>query len=138
MTRTRLLVLLILIIGLTIGYFVYTTEKNSDSKFGFKLGLDLSGGIHLIYIAGTSNLKTGATGGALQPLLGTKTRVLQVNISRGRIWFLTRQAGSHWCRWRFRVTALNFLKKLRGPTWEKFWPSFLMGFPYRNRWFRKP
>src|SRR3989344_3638438 len=68
MTRTRLLVLLILIIGLTIGYFVYTTEKNSDSKFGFKLGLDLSGGIHLIYIAGTSNLKTGDTGGALESL----------------------------------------------------------------------
>ena len=68
MTRTRLLALLILIIGLTIGYFVYTTEKNPVSDFGFKLGLDLSGGIHLIYIADTSNLKDGDTGGALESL----------------------------------------------------------------------
>ncbi len=47
-------VIIILIFGL-IGYFVYSTNKE-DSRFNFKLGLDLKGGIELIYKADTTGI----------------------------------------------------------------------------------
>ncbi|MAF59711.1 protein translocase subunit SecD [bacterium] len=53
MWKIRGLAILILIIGLSIGYFVFSSEK-SDSEFSFKFGLDLAGGTHLVYRADTS------------------------------------------------------------------------------------
>ncbi len=45
-----------LLVGLSIGYFVYATQIRSDSRFAFKYGLDISGGVHLVYSADTSSL----------------------------------------------------------------------------------
>ncbi|KKW20828.1 MAG: hypothetical protein UY64_C0036G0009, partial [Parcubacteria group bacterium GW2011_GWA1_51_12] len=39
---------IILIVAAAIGFFVYTTT-GGGGRFDFKLGLDLSGGSHLVY-----------------------------------------------------------------------------------------
>ncbi len=74
MWKTRITALLILLLGAGIGFFVYKSElahrtlvvKNATAetkqaptgfaKFPFKLGLDLSGGTHLIYKADVSKV----------------------------------------------------------------------------------
>ena len=43
-------------IAVLLGYFIYTTTVHSDSKYPFKLGLDLAGGSHLVYEADVSGL----------------------------------------------------------------------------------
>ncbi|PIR84674.1 protein translocase subunit SecD [Candidatus Kaiserbacteria bacterium CG10_big_fil_rev_8_21_14_0_10_47_16] len=48
--------ILVLIIGVLIGYFVYATTVHEGSKYPFRLGLDLSGGSHLVYEADTSSV----------------------------------------------------------------------------------
>ena len=40
-----------------LGYFVYVSTIHTDSKYPFKLGLDLAGGSHLVYDADVSSLK---------------------------------------------------------------------------------
>lgn len=68
MWKTRLIAALLLIFGLLVGYFVFASESASNKfinlpvpsfikKVPFRLGLDLSGGTHLIYRADVSNLK---------------------------------------------------------------------------------
>ncbi len=65
MWKTRITALLILLLGFGIGFFVYKSEmahralvENATptglAKFPFKLGLDLSGGTHLVYRADVS------------------------------------------------------------------------------------
>ncbi len=65
MWKTRILAVILLLGAYGLGYFVYKTEiKNpsnnttqiTQSKYAFKLGLDLRGGTHLIYRADTSKL----------------------------------------------------------------------------------
>jgi preprotein translocase subunit SecD len=56
MLKTRIIAAVLLIVGITIGYFVYASQANPASKFPFKLGLDLSGGSHLVYRADISKL----------------------------------------------------------------------------------
>jgi preprotein translocase subunit SecD len=46
--------LLVLFLGAGLGYFVYTTTVNPGSSYPFKLGLDLSGGSQLTYVADVS------------------------------------------------------------------------------------
>jgi protein-export membrane protein SecD len=70
MWKTRLLALFILILGFGVGYFVYSSEPRLNitphhvktpsifSKSPFKLGLDLSGGTHLVYDADVSKLES--------------------------------------------------------------------------------
>lgn len=55
MLKQRLITLAILIAGFGVGWFVYSSETQGEN-FAFKLGLDLSGGTHLVYKADTSNL----------------------------------------------------------------------------------
>lgn len=66
MWKVRLTAVLLLIFGLLVGYFVYTSNPESKAllpapsfikKIPFRLGLDLSGGTHLIYRADVSVLK---------------------------------------------------------------------------------
>ena len=40
-----------------LGYFVYATTVDTESKYPFKLGLDLAGGSHLVYEADVSSLQ---------------------------------------------------------------------------------
>lgn len=66
MVKTRITALIILLLGVGFGFFVYKTELASRTvspdttkssflaKFPFKLGLDLSGGTHLVYKADVS------------------------------------------------------------------------------------
>lgn len=65
MAKTRITALLILLLGAGIGFFVYKSEMakmalvkdavpTGLAKFPFKLGLDLSGGTHLVYKADVS------------------------------------------------------------------------------------
>lgn len=69
MVKTRITALFILLIGLGVGFFVYKSELShrtqpSDqavsglAKYPFKLGLDLSGGTHLVYKADVSGVSS--------------------------------------------------------------------------------
>jgi len=55
MWKERLIALAIVIAGLGVGWFVFSSETQGEN-FKFKLGLDLSGGTHLVYEADTSRL----------------------------------------------------------------------------------
>ena len=70
MFKQRIFALVILLAGLMVGYFIYASEPKISgeakpwgsamlSKFPFKLGLDLSGGTHLIYRTDVSKVGTG-------------------------------------------------------------------------------
>lgn len=69
MLKTRITALVILLFGVAIGLFVYKTEMahmklakdtapSGFAKYPFKLGLDLSGGTHLVYHADVSKVAT--------------------------------------------------------------------------------
>lgn len=47
---------IVIIVGLTIGWFVYANTINPEAKYPFKLGLDLAGGSHLVYEADVSKI----------------------------------------------------------------------------------
>ncbi len=55
MFAIRYSAVVVLIIAGILGFFVYTTNT-PQSRFAFKLGLDLEGGTHLVYNADTSKL----------------------------------------------------------------------------------
>src|SRR3989338_886696 len=71
-------ILLVLILGGSVALFVYKTEpklnKNFETqsaffkKFPFRLGLDLSGGSHLIYKADVSAVALGQVGDSMDAL----------------------------------------------------------------------
>lgn len=48
--------IVVLVLGAALGYFVYTTTVNEESRFPFKFGLDLAGGSHLVYEADVSGV----------------------------------------------------------------------------------
>ena len=78
MKKKIVLTLIMLILGVGIGFFVYKTEpklnKNFETqksffkKFPFRLGLDLSGGTHLIYKADTLAVPSGQVGDSMNAL----------------------------------------------------------------------
>ena len=56
--------MLILIVGLLLGYFAY----GNGERFSYHLGLDLSGGTHLLYRADTSSLQAEDVGDSMAAL----------------------------------------------------------------------
>jgi len=56
MLKIRLITAGILLAGILTGWFIYSSEVSNNSKFPFRLGLDLSGGTHLVYKADVSQL----------------------------------------------------------------------------------
>lgn len=48
--------LAVILVGIGIGYFVVSSAMAPDSRFPFKLGLDLAGGSHLVYEADVSGI----------------------------------------------------------------------------------
>ena len=67
MWKTRIAALLILIAGVGLGYFSYTTQKEG-ANFPFRLGLDLSGGTHLVYSADVSAVQEADISDSLDAL----------------------------------------------------------------------
>ena len=101
MWKKRLLALLVLVLGVGIAYFVYSSEMHARAKtdgpvfvekFPFKLGLDLSGGSHLVYRADVQAVEEGAVADAMSSLrdvierriniFGVSEPVVQVEKSR--------------------------------------------------------
>jgi len=67
MFKTRITAFIVILVGVALGFFVYQSEisnRNLESgatatglaKYPFKLGLDLSGGTHLVYKADVSSI----------------------------------------------------------------------------------
>ncbi len=81
MFKRRFWAVILVLLGALVGYFVYITN-NSDSKFDFKLGLDLNGGIELIYKADTTGISAGDISGkmnALKDLIENRVNVFGVS-----------------------------------------------------------
>ena len=57
MWKIRIITLLCLIVGGSLGYYVYQSEQTGSNTF--RLGLDLSGGSYLVYRADTSDTSEG-------------------------------------------------------------------------------
>lgn len=72
--KTRIIALLLLIASFGIGYFVYSSEVKTDSKFPFKLGLDLDGGSHLTYKADVAGVAPGDINSSMEALRDTIER----------------------------------------------------------------
>lgn len=80
MLKRRIFALVIVLAGLAVGYFLYASEpKFSGSvgplggatlsqKFPFKLGLDLSGGSHLVYRADVSKVNSSEINNSMDAL----------------------------------------------------------------------
>ncbi len=64
----RIIAILILLAGVGLGFFVYSTEKAPDSKYAFKLGLDLAGGTLLTYRADVSGIASADVDDAMNSL----------------------------------------------------------------------
>lgn len=67
MFALRYSAVMILIAALIVGFFVYNTT-GKGGRFDFKLGLDLSGGTHLVYSADTSKLQEADIPDSLETL----------------------------------------------------------------------
>lgn len=79
MTKIRITTILILIAGLLIGNFIYSTETQSGlERFEFKLGLDLDGGTHLTYRADTSEINPVEVDEAMTALRNTIERRINI------------------------------------------------------------
>lgn len=72
MLQKRFAALAVLIVGLGFGWFVYSSQVGGWRPF--KLGLDLSGGTHLVYRADTKALPAGDVKGAMDALRDTIER----------------------------------------------------------------
>ncbi len=69
MWKTRIIALFLFLSGLGVGYFVYSSQTGGfGSSFPFKLGLDLSGGTHLVYDADPSNIPKAEVSDAMNAL----------------------------------------------------------------------
>lgn len=75
--KIRIFAVAILILGLFVGFFVFSTEGNPDSNFHFKLGLDLSGGTHLLYTADVSDIE----GSEVKELMGALRDVIERRVN---------------------------------------------------------
>ncbi len=67
MTRYRIVAAVIILIGLSLGWFIWSTA-NPSSRYAFKLGLDLAGGTELVYRADMSKTAPNERAGALSAL----------------------------------------------------------------------
>ncbi len=67
MFKLRYAAVMVLLLAGLLGFFIYKTT-GSGGRFDFKLGLDLSGGTHLVYSADVSKIEAADIGGSLQTL----------------------------------------------------------------------
>lgn len=77
MANKRILAVLLIVIGAALGAFIYYSETTTGEAFWqkkFRLGLDLSGGSHLVYEADTSKIASGSVTDAMDSLRGVIER----------------------------------------------------------------
>ncbi len=67
----------VVVATIVLGYFLYSSTINADSRFPFKLGLDLAGGSHLVYEADT----TGLSEAEIPQLMNTLREVIERRIN---------------------------------------------------------
>ncbi len=81
MLKHRARAVMLLIVAAAIGYFVYVSDQ-PGSTFPFRLGLDLSGGTHLVYQADVSKLAATDIGDSMSSLRDVvERRVNQFGVS---------------------------------------------------------
>jgi protein-export membrane protein SecD len=68
MAKYRFWAIIIIAMAVVAGFFVWNSQNSPDSSRKFKLGLDLSGGTHLVYKADTSQIQSGDISSAMQSL----------------------------------------------------------------------
>src|SRR3989344_4813338 len=74
MAKYRFWAIILIAGAVALGFFVWNSEKDPNSNNKFKLGLDLSGGTHLVYKADTTNIASPDIGSAMQSLRDTIER----------------------------------------------------------------
>lgn len=76
----RILAVVVILLGVLGGYFIYISETDSGSNWykPFKLGLDLSGGTHLVYNADVSEVKEGEISQSMSSLKDVIERRINV------------------------------------------------------------
>jgi preprotein translocase subunit SecD len=67
MWKKRISALLLIVLAVGVAHFTYN-PAGSESRFPYKLGLDLSGGSHLVFNADTKELAAGEIDGAMTSL----------------------------------------------------------------------
>lgn len=72
MSNKRLWALVIIVLGIGVGFFVYHTQETGS--WPFKLGLDLSGGTQLVYQANLTDLQQQDVSGSMSALQETIER----------------------------------------------------------------
>lgn len=78
MFKYRIGALMAILLGVLVGFFVYSGEINPNSAFKFKYGLDLDGGVHLTYRADTSQIQPSDVDGAMNSLRQTIERRINI------------------------------------------------------------
>lgn len=68
LVKTRIVAVWFVILTIFLGYFVYSTQMDAESRFPFRLGLDLTGGTHLIYQADVSGIPESEVHDAMESL----------------------------------------------------------------------
>jgi len=70
MAKYRIIAVFLILTGIIVGYFdvLHTVNPNSVFSKPFKLGLDLQGGVHLVYKADVSAIKPAEISGAMEGL----------------------------------------------------------------------
>ncbi len=70
MAKYRIIAVFLILTGIIVGYFdiLHTVNPNSVFSKPFKLGLDLQGGVHLVYRADVSAIKPAEISGAMEGL----------------------------------------------------------------------
>ena len=74
MARYRFWAVIIVVAAIAAGFFIWNSEKAEDSGSKFKLGLDLSGGTHLVYKADVSKIDSSEVSSAMEALRNTIER----------------------------------------------------------------
>ncbi|MBI3572099.1 protein translocase subunit SecD [Candidatus Kaiserbacteria bacterium] len=74
MTRYRVAAVIALIAGFLLAYFIWASDASPESRYRFKLGLDLAGGTELVYKADMSQTPAAEQSGALTALQGVVER----------------------------------------------------------------
>jgi len=75
MIKVRVIAALLVVAAFVVGFFSF---KSSSSFFPYKLGLDLSGGSHLVYEADVSSVAFGDIDGSMNALAGDITRRINI------------------------------------------------------------